>query len=421
LHNQGFNIFAAQFTSMKKTILFFALVGLLLTAACSAKKDTTVSKRVTDSIRRVDSLAKVDSIQKAAELNFPKDTVLDNTARFIAGLPQLSKNTLSALENDKYWVDFRTQMDANWKKMYETRLVKMAAWEKDVFSKSVNDSLKLFYPFSGPDFLHANFLYPRTKEVVMAALEPIREVPALDKLSEKDRDRFLDSLGNSLRDIFNKSYFITKHMQKDLWQVKGVLPLFYFFMERSGYELMQQQFINIDTAGEEHEVEAKKLNQFKIQGVKFVLRNLETKKLKTVYYFSTDISNDGIAKRGGLVRFVKARAPFNTFVKSASYCMHDGKAFSSIRSIVLDNTVTLFQDDTGVPYRFFERKPEWNATFFGDYIAPVEDFSRRLYQPDLDSAFKRGSQPLPFSLGYHWSTRKQHYMLFGKETVQLNK
>ena len=404
---------------MKKLVLI-SIVALLFAAACTGKKEGP-SKRVTDSLRRIDSLATIDSLQRAAELNFPKDTALDNTARFIAGLPQLRNNNLSALEKDKYWVDFRTQMDANWKKMYETRLTKMEDWEKDVFSRSVNDSLKLFYPFSGPDFLHANFLYPRTKEIVMAALEPVREVPALDKLTEKDRDRFLDSLGNSLRDIFNKSYFITKHMQKDLWQVKGVLPLFYFFMERSGYELMQQTFMTVDSAGNDQEVDPKKIAQQKIQAVKFILRNIETKKLKTVYYFSTDISNDGLAKRPGLVKFVKSRAPFNTFVKSASYCMHDGKSFSSIRAIVVENTVTLFQDDTGVPYRFFDNKPEWKATFFGDYVAPVEDFSRGLYQKDLDSAFKRGSQPMPFSLGYHWSTRKQHYMLFGKEMISTNK
>jgi len=406
---------------MKKfSVLYFVFIATLVISACSTKKDGP-SQKVTDSLRRVDSLAKVDSLQRAAELAIHKDTAIDNTARFIAGLPQLDSNSLSALEKDKYWVDFKTSMDANWKKMHDTRLVKMEKWEQDVFSKSVNDSLKLFYPFSGPDFLHANFLYPRTKEYVMAALEPIREVPSLEKLSEKDRDRFLDSLGRSLRDIFNKSYFITMHMQSDLAQIKGVLPLFYFFMERSGYEFIEQKFITVDAEGKEQEVDVKQLNQVKPQGVKFVLRNLETKKLKTVYYFSTDISNGGMEKRPGLTKFIQARAPFNTFVKSASYCMHDGKQFSDIRSVVLNNTVTLFQDDTGVPFRFFEKKPEWHATFFGEYIAPVEDFSRGLYQPELDSAFKKGSQPLPFSLGYHWSTRKQHYMLFGKETLNSNK
>lgn len=407
--------------NMKKfSVPYFVFIVALVISSCTGKKDEQ-ARKIADSLRRVDSLVKIDSARKAAELLIPKDTALDNTARFIAGLPQLRSNALSALQKDKYWIDFQTSMDANWKKMLDTRLIKMQKWEQDVFSRSVSDSLKLFYPFSGPDFLHANYLYPRTKEYVMAALEPIREVPSLKTLSEKDRDHFLDSLGRSLRDIFNKSYFITNHMQKDLAQIKGVLPLFYFFMERSGYEMLQQKFITVDEDGNEQEVEIKRLNQNKIQGVKFVLRNLETKKLKTVYYFSTDISNGGMEKRPGLTKFIQARAPFNTFVKSASYCMHDGKQFSSIRSLVVDNTVTLFQDDTGVPYRFFEKKPEWRGTFFGEYVAPVEDFSRGLYQPELDSAFKKGSQPLPFSLGYHWSTRKQHYMLFGKEMLNATK
>jgi len=403
----------------KSSLLLFVFIALLVAAACTGKKE--IPKRVTDSIRRVDSIRKVDSLARAAELNYPKDTVLDNTARFLAGLPQLHKNALSALETDKYWIDFRTQMDANWKKMYETRLVKMAAWEKDVFSKSVNDSLKLLYPFSGPDFLHASFLYPRTKEYVMAALEPIREIPDLEKLSEKNRDRFLDSLGNSLRDIFLKSYFITKHMQKELGQIKGVLPLFYFFMERSGYELMQQKFINIDSAGNEVEVDIKKINQYKTPGVKFTLRNMETKKLKTVYYFSASISNEGINERPGFVKFVKARAPFNTFIKSASYLFHRDPFFTKMREIVLSNAASIFQDDTGVPYRFFRNKPEWKQQFFGDYIMPIGDFETGLFQKPLDSAFKASAQPLPFSLGYHWSTNKQNYMLVGRERIQLNK
>ncbi len=405
---------------MKKlSFLYVAFVFALLASSCGGKKDIQ-AKKIADSLRRVDSLLKIDSAMKAAELLIPKDTALDNTARFIAGLPQLKVNSFSALQRDRYWIDFQKSMDTNWKKMNDTRLTKMSQWEQDVFSKSVNDSLKLFYPFSGPDFLHANFLYPRTKEYVMAALEPIREVPSFEKLSEKDRDRFLDSLGRSLRDIFGKSYFITNHMQKDLWQIKGVLPLFYFFMERSGYELLQQQFINIDSAGSEQEVSVAKINQYKSPGVKFTLRHTETKKIKTVYYFSLSISNGGLKDRPGYVKFVKARAPFNTFVKSASYLMHLND-FSKIRELLLGNSVSLFQDDTGVPYRFFESKPEWHATFFGEYVPPVEDFSRGLFQPALDSAFKKASQPLPFSLGYHWSTRKQHYMLFGKETLKTSK
>jgi hypothetical protein len=404
---------------MKKPILFLALVVLLFSAACSAKKDT-VSKALADSLRRVDSLAKIDSARKAAELNVPKDTALDNTARFIAGLPQLGKNNLSALENDKYWIDFRAEMDASWKKMHDTRLTKMEAWEKDVLSKTVNDSLKLFYPFSGPDFLHANFLYPRSKEYVMLGLERIREVSDLSKISEKDRDRFLDSLGNSLRDIFKKSYFITKHMQQDLGQIKGVLPIFYFFMERSGYEMLQQKYISLDpTTGDESEVDIQGIYKAKIAAVKLVVRNRETKLIKTVYYFSGDVQDLALKNKAGLVKFINDRGPFNTFLKSASYLLHY-ETFTMMRKLVLTNTVSIFQDDTGVPYRFFSDKPEWKVTLFGDYVPPVSDFSANLFQKDLDSAYKKGSQVLPFSLGYHWSS-KQNYMLVARESIQLNK
>jgi hypothetical protein len=402
----------------KSSIALLVVAAVFFGSACSGQKDKA-SSRVADSLRRVDSLKKADSLKQAAELTVPKDTALDNTARFVAGLPQLKPNNLSSLENDKYWIDFRTQMDANWKKMYETRLTKMEAWEKDLFSKTVNDSLNLFYPFSGPDFLHANYLYPRTKEYYMLGLERIREVPALDKISEKDRDRFLDSLGNSLRDIFKKSYFITKHMQQDLGQIKGVLPLFYFFMERSGYELLQQKFISLDKDGKENEVDIQGIYKAKIACVKLVARNRETKKIKTVYYFSGDVQDLALKNKAGLVTFVKSKAPFNTFVKSASYLLHYG-TFEQMRKLVLSNTISIFQDDTGVPYRFFDNKPEWKVQLFGDYVAPVSDFSKNLFQKDLDSAYKKGSQTLPFSLGYHWSS-KQNYMLVARERIQSNK
>src|SRR5258708_6878234 len=143
---------------MKKfSVLYFVFITALLISSCLGKNDGQ-AKRVADPLSNVDSLAKIDSANRAAALLIHKDTALDNTARFIAGLPQLDSNSLSALQKDKYWIDFKTSMDANWKKMHDTRLVKMSQWEKDVFSRSVNDSLKLFYPFSGPDFLHANFL-----------------------------------------------------------------------------------------------------------------------------------------------------------------------------------------------------------------------------------------------------------------------
>ena len=400
---------------MKKVIaLCFVLSVLLLIQSCTRKQETSDAQA--DSLTRVDSTAqafKKDSIEAAHRIR--KDTLLDNTARFISGMPQLANNTFSALQNDKYWIDYKRSIDTSWKKMFTQRLSKMKEWEATSFSKSLSDTLTLFYPFSGPDFLHAYYLYPETHEYILAALEPIVPIPALDSIKVKARDQFLDSLNHSLRDIFYKSYFITTHMQNDLKQIKGVLPPLYFFIERSGHELLEQQFITLDSAGEEKVVKASRLNSQKVRGVKLTLRNEETKQIKTLYYFSIDISNGGLKKKPEFVKFVMKRGHFNTFVKSASYLMHNPD-FSRMKALILDISESLFQDDTGVPFKAFKYRLDMSVQFYGEYTKPVKDFGAYTYQADLDSAYKasKDKQPLPFSLGYHWSSKIQNYMLVKK-------
>ena len=405
---------------MKKQLALIVLTSTLIWS-CSEKKETT-SSSTTDSLATSDSVVQLkDSVISNSTTKLEKDTVLDNAARFIAGLPQLNSNSFSKLQEDKYWKEYQASMDASWNKMHSTRLSKMADWEKSTLSKSIEDSLTLFYPFSGPDFLHAFFLFPRSKEYVMAALEPIREVVPLDTITDKNRDEFLDSLGVSLRDIFNKSYFITNHMEKDLKQVKGVLPLLYFFIERSGHELLSQKFITIDEAGNEKEIRGNQIHWQKTPGVKITFRNRSTSKVKSVYYFSISVSNGGLKDRPPFITFLTKKAPYNTFVKSASYLMHKD-VFTEIKKIIITNSNHVFQDDTGLPYKYFKNKLDWSGIFYGEYIKPVKDFSSELYQPDLDSAYKAGGKKeLPFSLGYHWSTRKQNYMLFSKQKLALPK
>ncbi|MBX2915816.1 MAG: hypothetical protein KF856_11160 [Cyclobacteriaceae bacterium] len=393
--------------------LFFTCLLAATLFACSPTTEKTETIE-TDTLA-VDTVTIVDIAPPQPVIY--KDSALDNLARFVAGLPQLDSNSFSTLESDHYWQEYKTAMDKNWDKMFETRLSKMSGWRDSTLAQH-NDSLTLFYPFSGPDFLHANYLYPHASTYILAALEPIAAVPQLDTLPLSDRDKFLDTLGVSLRDIFQKSYFITKHMKTDLKQVKGVLPPLYFFIQRSGHEFVSQTFIGIDSTGNETEVDIKKLHWEKTPGVKLVVRNLATQEIKTIYYFSVSISNGGLTERPGFVTFVTNHAPFNTFVKSASYLMHNTH-FTSIKGLILAHTENLFQDDTGIPYKDFKKNLGFEVQFYGEYVKPVKDFGDARYQPDLDSAFKASTtrQKLPFSLGYHWGSAKQHYILVRKNKV----
>lgn len=392
---------------MKRTFLAVAVA----VAACTPARPPEMPLPA-DRLAQADTaILPRDSLMSAPDVIVPKDTALDQMARFIAGLPQLDSNAYSRLQADSYWIDFRKSMDESWETMHETRLKKISQWQDSVFSHTHVATLPVFYPFSGPDFLHAYYLYPDAPEYVLAALEPVTEIPPLDTLSVVDRDKFLDSLGRSLRDIFHKSYFITTHMKKDLKIIKGVLPPLYFFMERAGFEVVTREFITVDSAGAAVPMEARKLHWQKTPGVKFVLRHRESQAVKTVYYFSISISNQGLKERPEFLRFLQQRGSYNTFVKSASYLMHLS-SFADIRQMLLQQSASIFQDDTGIPYRWVKHDTAWQVRLYGEYTRPVKDFSEDKHQKDLDSAYRAGPRlPLPFSLGYHWGSNKQNYQL----------
>jgi len=391
--------------------LFFILIIAILLLSCGKKSNQEYVP--TDTLAIDSTLIEDDSIEI---INYQpyQDTLLDFTGRYLAGLSQSESNFFATMEDDKYWQEYRLMMDSSWARMTRDRLKKMQDWEESHLRSQINDTLPVFYPFSGPDFLHAQQIFPETKKFVLAALEPIIELPRIDTMTVKERDEFLDTLASSLRDIFQKSYFITTHMKKDFKKVKGVLPLLYVFMERSGYELLDTKFIYIDSVGTEQEVEASKQHWNKTPGVKIAFRDRSTKEIKTLYYFSISISNQGLKERPEFDLFLKNLGDVNTFVKSASYLMHV-QYFTDIKKIIFDQSQSIFQDDTGIPYRDFKKKKDWSVTLYGEYAKPVKDFGDEKFQADLDSAYKAGKkEPLPFSLGYHWGTDKQNYMLLKK-------
>jgi hypothetical protein len=102
----------------------------------------------------------------------------------------------------------------------------------------------------------------------------------------------------------------------------------------------------------------------------------------------------------------------NSFVKAASYLMHY-KTFSEIRNVILDHSVVHIQDDTGIPFKYFDTEKS-TIRLYGKYVTPVKDFSESLFQEDLDSAFNNSSYyagKLPFSMGYHWGSKDQNQMV----------
>tara|TARA_Y100000746_G_C15349139_1_gene385154 strand:- start:267 stop:911 length:645 start_codon:yes stop_codon:yes gene_type:complete len=213
-------------------------------------------------------------------------------------------------------------------------------------------------------------------------------------------------------------------MEVDLSEttMNGLIGSLYWFISRTNHKIISQEFITIDKNGiiipETDKSQGWLLDEY--DGVSFNLLN-EENEIKKLIYFSADISNKGLNKKNPQLKlFLNNLNNVNTFVKSASYLMHYN-SFDNIRNIVLNNSYSLFQDDTGVPIRFFN-SDNWVTFLFGNYIDPIKDFESTMdiiTQEDLrsfylDQTLNKGY--LPFSLGYHWrDSKKQNQQLVIKK------
>lgn len=343
----------------------------------------------------------------------PLNSEFDQIGRFLAGLPQQDSNLFSSLSENKVWEAHSKQMEEIWDKAKKKRLNAIGNWEDTTFSKKINDSLPLYYPFSGPDFLHANYFYPNASSYHLVAMEPIKEFPDFQNLSQLEIKKYLSSIRVAMRDVIGKSYFITMHMQDDLRDENnlGVLPLLSVFAIKTGHSILNIKNIKIDSVGEliEH---TQKSYALEIS----ITKNGYTS--KNITYMQYDLSNKKLMKDSVFSNWVSSIGQKNVFLKAASYLPHYS-SFSKARSTILNNTQSIFQDDAGLAIKFVDTTI-FSIQLFGDYTKPIKDFADHTFQEGLNKMYARTPKnmraSLPFSLGYHIVADKiqNHQLLISK-------
>jgi hypothetical protein len=264
----------------------------------------------------------------------------------------------------------------------------------------------MFYMFSGPDFLYANAFYPKATTYVLSALEPPGSVPDLAKLPRGGIGAALYNVERSMGSILSFSFFITKQMKVDLHagQISGTLPVLYVFLARSGKTIKSVTSVAIDDQGA---VRAGSENPGPnaARGARIIFAGPDGAE-KTLYYFSTDLSNPGV-KASGFLKFCATLAPGNSLIKSASYLLHSGN-FTTTRDFILANSATIIQDDSGIPLTYYSAK-KWRFFPFGRYAGPIGEFPGR-YQESYAELFRR-AQPIDFGIGYRWRTHESNLLL----------
>lgn len=370
----------------------FSLFVLLAITSC--KESNAESTQLANGLSN-DSLKMITALP---ERLVPKDQSFNQIAAFLGGIKQKDSSLFTQFENKDFWMRHASEMEIIWEKATDLRLNKISSWTDTTFLKIVNDSLPLFYPFAGGDFLHAKAFYPNASEYHLVAREKMSLLPDFTAMDDKELSAYLANLRNSLRDVIGKSYFITKHMISDLksGSFEGLMPLYYVFLARTGYEILNIEPIRFDTQG----IHVHDSVQY--AGVRMQITP-DGFRQQILTYMNFDLGDNNIRSSGYFKDWVNSLGEKNVFLKAASYLPHYN-TFKEIRILMFDNTSTIFQDDSGIAFRYVDTT-KFDVKLFGRYTRPIACFDDHTFQKDLAALYGRTPSSeipeIPFSLGYH--------------------
>ncbi len=295
----------------------------------------------------------------------------------------------------KEWQEYQHDLDNKWSYLSRIRLNAMKTWGGSALGDLRGKTGTVYYPFSGPDALYVDTLFPDSKVVIMAGLEPVGTMPDLAKLEKDGRlGPYLEDVQKSLYTILTASFFKTKDMKNDFNNnlVDGLMPAMIVFLARQGYHIEDLQFVTLQHDGSL----ASKGQGSGAPGVQITYGGG-----RTMLYFQANISDDGLSSNPGFVKLMEKLAPGITYLKAASYLCYEDY-FSKIRNAILENSLAVVEDDSGIPFKDFNPK-EWDVIPYGDYTGPIALFADK-NQPDLHDYYKKTPHDqLAFGSGYKFS------------------
>ena len=320
-----------------------------------------------------------------------------DAARYLAGMPVSAESPLTKLTSDPRWIAHSNAMNAAFSKLDQAQLSDIRIWRVEFLAPVTKFSRPCLYFFSGPDFLYADTFYPDCNTYVLVSLEPVESIPELQSMPPAVLQNTLQNIEVSLNTLLNFGYFETQDLRdySQRSQLKGILPIIFVFLARTGKEILN--------------VDYNSLGKGEALGVKVTFLDPATGAHKVLYYFSADLSDDGLKRNSAVLSFCNSLGPTNSLLKAASYLLHQN-GFSIARDYLLRVSASILQDDSGVPLRYCN-SGKWTLRFFGTYTGPINLF-KNFYQPDLRQYYATSSpKPLTFGFGYHYNRQEATVVL----------
>jgi hypothetical protein len=329
----------------------------------------------------------------------PQSKDADDFGRFLAGLPGRADGPYAKFEKDSAWAVHVKAFATDWAKFEEKRVPVLSNFKKNELGGAPNSGGTLFYPFGGPDFVTANLFFPDNTSYVFVGLEPAGTVRPPSAFEQKPLANTLPRIRLTLESLLIRSFFITDQMDKQVrGQITdGLLPLLLVQMVRTGHTILGHQYVTLDEKG--NYVARQATGPEKNKGVLIEFQREGSTNVKRLAYFSVNVHNESLKGNTAFAAYMDQLKPMSSFFKSASYLPHRDD-FSLIRDMVLTKSSAIAQDDTGIPFRFFDQA-QWDVNLYGSYTQPYGTFKYRK-QPDLKVAFDKGQnvKNLGFFIGY---------------------
>jgi hypothetical protein len=388
-----------------RIIKFAALVLPVLLTGCQKATPVAASHAAPDHIAQVSDVV-------------PHQRDADDAARFLAGLPGKPGSSFLPLEEKPAWQEHRKLMDAAWAAAEDKLVHGLREFQQRELSGGPLDRT-LFYPFSGPDVLTATVCFPKSPDFVMVALEPAGTLPTPSLLGKKDLATYLGGVRTTVASELGKSFFVTREMDRQFrGQVTdGLVTPMLLLLARTEHTILGLKYVRIDEEGKVADrpggvpVEAPYANK----GFELEFSSDTDRQPHRLYYFSLNLGNQKVRGNLGFQKYVESIPHPTTLLKATSYMPHHAE-FSIIRELVVKQSAAIFQDDSGIPFKFFA-DGRWDVQLYGDYTKPYGSFSW-LEQSDLRKAYQTSKvKPLSLRLGYGFGKVTSNLLLAKKKEL----
>lgn len=349
-------------------------------------------------------LAQAQEIRRA--LPVAAESRPNDLAKFLAGVPLPSDSSLAPLQKEAFYgehVRALAKLTQHYDKNYFS---KMRAWSAVQLAPRIAMNRPVFYFFGGPDAVSPIALYPDAPVYILGGLESVGEIASPQTLSPEDLAGSLANLRQSVNMILSYGHFITKDMKAELDRTsfRGVLPLLYVFISLTGGEVVQADYVSVTKGGG-------LANGIKggLPGVKITFRQRPGAAEQVLFYVQANVADDALKSNGAVLAWTGSFGQGNVYLKAASYLMHESY-FSRIRNFLLTKSSSVLQDDSGIPFKFFQ-DGNWRCWLFGRYTGTLDIFTK-YHQPDMASVFSsNATEELSFGTGYKWRVGESNLLL----------